>query len=168
VAITMQLQTAQRPGTRPVAWLRTNLRRDAVGPDLLSSLGADTTVCEIHRHCGADRFDALADVGSTRAGRDEPTTGATATRNMRLSAMKTSHSVRQWTRTKNWSTNCSKTPAAATSTRLSADFATSRQGHPPLNSNERQTDSSEVGVRVSGELHEAPAVAEPLHSPPFR
>jgi restriction system protein len=48
---------------RPVEWLRTDLPRDAIGADLLASLGAYTTVCEIHRHGAADRFAALASAG---------------------------------------------------------------------------------------------------------
>lgn len=48
---------------RPVQWLRTDLPRTAVGQDLLYSLGAFMTVCELRRNDAAQRLAALADVG---------------------------------------------------------------------------------------------------------
>jgi restriction system protein len=49
---------------RPVTWLRTDLPRTAVGQDLLYSLGAFLTVCELRRHHAADRLAALAATGT--------------------------------------------------------------------------------------------------------
>jgi restriction system protein len=49
--------------TRPVEWLRTDLPRTEVGKDLLYSLGAFTTVCEIKRHEAARRFASMANTG---------------------------------------------------------------------------------------------------------
>jgi restriction system protein len=48
---------------RPVTWLRADLRRAQIGSDLLSSLGAYTTVCEIRRNGAVDRFFTLAEFG---------------------------------------------------------------------------------------------------------
>jgi restriction system protein len=48
---------------RPVQWLRTDIPRTAVGQDLLYSLGAFMTVCELRRNQAAQRFAALADSG---------------------------------------------------------------------------------------------------------
>jgi restriction system protein len=50
--------------TRPVSWARTDLPRAAIGADLLASLGAYTTVCEIRRNGAADRFAVMAEAGS--------------------------------------------------------------------------------------------------------
>jgi restriction system protein len=50
--------------SRPVVWMRSDLSRAAVGPDLLASLGAYTTVCQIRRNGAADRFAAMAELGS--------------------------------------------------------------------------------------------------------
>jgi restriction system protein len=50
--------------TRRVAWLRTDLPRSAIKQDLLYSLGATQTVCEISRNNAVDRFSALANTGS--------------------------------------------------------------------------------------------------------
>ncbi len=49
--------------TRPVEWLRTDLPRGEVGKDLLYSLGAFTTVCEIKRNEAARRFASMASTG---------------------------------------------------------------------------------------------------------
>jgi restriction system protein len=50
--------------TRPVTWIRTDLPRTAIGPDLLSSLNAYTTVCELRRNGAAGRFSTMAEAGS--------------------------------------------------------------------------------------------------------
>jgi restriction system protein len=49
--------------TRPVRWLRTDLARTAFGQDLLYSLGAFLTVCEVKRHDAVRRLDSLAGTG---------------------------------------------------------------------------------------------------------
>jgi len=49
--------------TRPVRWLRTDLARTAFGQDLLYSLGAFLTVCEVKRHDAVRRLDSLARTG---------------------------------------------------------------------------------------------------------
>jgi restriction system protein len=49
--------------TRPVTWLTTDLPRTAVRQDLLYTLGAFLTVCEIKRNEGAERIRALAETG---------------------------------------------------------------------------------------------------------
>lgn len=49
--------------TRPVEWLRTDLPRSVVGQDLLYSLGAFLTVCEIKRNGAASRFSAILSSG---------------------------------------------------------------------------------------------------------
>lgn len=49
---------------RPVRWLRTDIPRTAVGQDLLYSLGAFMTVCELRRHSALKRLQALADTGN--------------------------------------------------------------------------------------------------------
>lgn len=49
--------------TRPVEWLRTDLPRSVVGQDLLYSLGAFLTVCEIKRNGAASRFSAIVSSG---------------------------------------------------------------------------------------------------------
>ena len=49
--------------TRRVEWLRSDLPRDAVKQDLLYSLGAAQTICEISRNDAARRFRALAETG---------------------------------------------------------------------------------------------------------
>lgn len=47
----------------PVKWLKTDLPRTAFGQDLLYSLGAFMTVCELKRHDAARRLEALARTG---------------------------------------------------------------------------------------------------------
>ena len=49
--------------TRPVKWLKPDLPRTAFGQDLLYSLGAFMTVCEVKRHDAARRLAALARTG---------------------------------------------------------------------------------------------------------
>jgi restriction system protein len=49
--------------TRRVHWLTTDLPRTAIGQDLLYSLGAFLTVCEIKRHDAVKRLAALAKNG---------------------------------------------------------------------------------------------------------
>jgi restriction system protein len=49
--------------TRPVEWLRTDLPRSVVGQDLLYSLGAFLTVCEIKRNGAASRFSSILSSG---------------------------------------------------------------------------------------------------------
>ncbi len=49
--------------TRPVEWLRTDIPRTAIGQDLLHTLGAFLTVCEIKRNDGAQRISVLAATG---------------------------------------------------------------------------------------------------------
>jgi restriction system protein len=49
--------------TRPVEWLTTDVPRTAIGQDLLYTLGAFLTVCEIKRNNGAQRVAALAAAG---------------------------------------------------------------------------------------------------------
>jgi restriction system protein len=48
---------------RAVTWLRPDLPRTAVGQDLLYSLGAFLTVCELRRNQAAQRLAALASTG---------------------------------------------------------------------------------------------------------
>lgn len=48
---------------RRVKWLKTDLPRDAVKQDLLYSLGASQTVCEIARNNAAHRFEVMATTG---------------------------------------------------------------------------------------------------------
>jgi restriction system protein len=49
--------------TRPVDWLRTDVPRSSIGEDLLYSLGAFTTVCEIKRNEAARRFASMTETG---------------------------------------------------------------------------------------------------------
>lgn len=49
--------------TRPVKWLKPDLPRTAFGQDLLYSLGAFLTVCEIKRHDAVRRLERLASTG---------------------------------------------------------------------------------------------------------
>jgi restriction system protein len=49
---------------RPVDWARPDVPRGAVGQDLLWSLGASMTVCEIARNAAADRFEAVLATGN--------------------------------------------------------------------------------------------------------
>lgn len=49
--------------TRRVKWLRTDLPRDSIKQDLLFSLGASQTICEISRNEAAERFAALVELG---------------------------------------------------------------------------------------------------------
>ena len=57
---------------RHVKWLRTDLPRDTIKQDLLYSLGASQTVCEISRNSAAERFEALVATGKDPG----PATGA--------------------------------------------------------------------------------------------
>jgi restriction system protein len=50
--------------TRPVKWQVTDLPRTAIGQDLLYSLGAFLTVCEIKRHDAVQRLAVLTETGS--------------------------------------------------------------------------------------------------------
>lgn len=56
-------QTAEGAPARRVRWLRPDLPRDAVKQDLLYSLGASQTVCEISRNDAARRFESMAELG---------------------------------------------------------------------------------------------------------
>ncbi|MER9456577.1 restriction endonuclease [Mesorhizobium sp. M0478] len=56
------LNSENRPARR-VKWLRTDLPRDAVKQDLLYSLGASQTVCEVQRNDAATRFKVLLQSG---------------------------------------------------------------------------------------------------------
>jgi restriction system protein len=49
--------------TRPVKWLRTDLRRDVFRQDLLYSFGAFLTVCEIRRNDALHRVEQVLQVG---------------------------------------------------------------------------------------------------------
>jgi restriction system protein len=49
--------------TRPVEWIRTDVPRSAVGQDLLYSLGAFMTVCEIQRNNAVERLKAVLNTG---------------------------------------------------------------------------------------------------------
>jgi restriction system protein len=49
---------------RPVEWVVTDVPRDAIGGDLLNTLGAGMTVCEVRRNRGAHRLAALASTGA--------------------------------------------------------------------------------------------------------
>lgn len=49
---------------RRVNWLRTDLPRDGIKQDLLYSLGAAQTICEVSRNGAAARFAAMAQTGS--------------------------------------------------------------------------------------------------------
>jgi restriction system protein len=49
--------------TRKVRWIRTDVARDAIRPDLRASLGSLLTVCGLTRHDGARRIAHLADRG---------------------------------------------------------------------------------------------------------
>ncbi len=60
---------------RPVRWLRTDIPRTAVGQDLLYSLGAFMTVCELRRNHAVQRLAALARTGSDPGQTDLLTTG---------------------------------------------------------------------------------------------
>jgi restriction system protein len=48
---------------RTVEWLATDVPRDAIGQDLLYTLGASMTVCEVRRNRGAERLAVLAEKG---------------------------------------------------------------------------------------------------------
>jgi restriction system protein len=67
---------------RDVEWLRTDLPRSSVGQDLLYSLGAFMTVCEVKRNSAADRLSALAvngkDPGAASFIKPKPTGSASA------------------------------------------------------------------------------------------
>jgi restriction system protein len=49
---------------RPVEWLAPDVPRAAIGEDLLHTLGAGMTVCEVRRNRGADRLAVLAATGT--------------------------------------------------------------------------------------------------------
>ena len=49
--------------SRVVTWLKTDLVRDAIKQDLLYSLGASQTVCEVARNQAAARFEAIVSSG---------------------------------------------------------------------------------------------------------
>jgi restriction system protein len=49
---------------RTVDWLTTDVPRDALGQDLLHTLGAAMTVCEVKRNSGAQRLEAVAATGN--------------------------------------------------------------------------------------------------------
>ncbi|MCW2611233.1 MAG: restriction system protein [Actinomycetota bacterium] len=49
---------------RPVEWLVTDAPRASIRDDLLHTLGAGMTVCEVRRHRGAHRLAALAATGA--------------------------------------------------------------------------------------------------------
>lgn len=56
-------QTKKGAPARRVTWLRKDFARDGVKQDLLFSLGASQTVCEIARNDAARRFDMMAGKG---------------------------------------------------------------------------------------------------------
>ena len=49
--------------TRPVEWVRTDIPRTTLGQDLLYSLGAFMTVCEIRRNGAVTRFNKVLETG---------------------------------------------------------------------------------------------------------
>ncbi|MFD8497449.1 restriction endonuclease [Amycolatopsis sp. NPDC059657] len=56
-------RTEAAPGfrhVRAVRWSRTDVHREEIGPDLLSSLSAQLTVCRLARHRALDRLRALS------------------------------------------------------------------------------------------------------------
>ncbi len=61
--------------TRPVEWLTTDVPRTAIGRDLLYTLGAFLTVCEIRRNNGAARIAALAASGTDPGSMPTPSRG---------------------------------------------------------------------------------------------
>lgn len=69
----------------PVTWLRTDIPRTAVHQDLLYSLGAFMTVCEIRRNDAAWRLEQIAQTGTDPGARpdmaesEEPEAGAATT-----------------------------------------------------------------------------------------
>jgi restriction system protein len=66
--------------TRPVQWLRTDIPRSAIGQDILYSLGASMTVCQIERNNAEQRITAVlngqADPGMQRSARQHEATDA--------------------------------------------------------------------------------------------
>jgi restriction system protein len=48
---------------RPVDWVRPDVPRDAIGQDLLWSLGASMTICQVSRNGAAERFAAILATG---------------------------------------------------------------------------------------------------------
>ncbi len=62
----------------PVEWLRTDVSRTAVKQDLLYSLGAFLTVCELKRNDAAHRVAALVDAGTDPGARAVATTAGKA------------------------------------------------------------------------------------------
>lgn len=57
---------------RPVEWLATDIPRTAVKQDLLYSLGAFLTICEVKRNDAAHRIGVLADKGADPGARPGP------------------------------------------------------------------------------------------------
>lgn len=57
---------------RPVEWIRTDIPRTAVKQDLLYSLGAFMTVCQLTRNDAAERIRVLAQTGSDPGSGAEP------------------------------------------------------------------------------------------------
>jgi len=70
---------------RCVEWLQTDLPRDSVKQDLLYSLGASQTVCEISRNDAARRFEALALNGRDPGPAHSPTVPAQDIQNEEVS-----------------------------------------------------------------------------------
>lgn len=64
--------------TRPVEWLTSDVPRTAIGRDLLHTLGAFLTVCEIKRNSGATRIAALAMTGADPGAVIAPSAGSTS------------------------------------------------------------------------------------------
>jgi restriction system protein len=56
-------ETSDNRPARTVEWLRTDLPRDAIKQDLVYSLGASQTICEVARNDAAARFRSLAETG---------------------------------------------------------------------------------------------------------
>ncbi len=59
--------------SRPVDWLRDDIPRSAIGQDLLQSLGAFMTVCQIKRNNAEARFKALLERKKDPGSQEEPT-----------------------------------------------------------------------------------------------
>ena len=73
-----KVHSASGRPARWVDWLRKDLPRSSVGQDLLYSLGAIMTVCEVSRNNAADRFASLAQGGSEAAGSPTATASSDA------------------------------------------------------------------------------------------
>jgi restriction system protein len=63
---------------RPVEWIRTDVARTAVQQDLLFSLGAFMTICQLSRNDAALRIKALAETGTDPGSTADPLTEGTA------------------------------------------------------------------------------------------